>query len=438
MRHQPASFISQALRRPDFFYALALFLVALAGLWAGIDRYGLLPAGYGAWTVTFFLAYGLFTIFMGYTHSRVGYVSFDRVAQVAAILVVGPVAAAWLNGIASLLYPWHRLWQGRALLEVVIAALHNAGLMVMMILVCGLLYQWLGGAVPLLELTWRDGAALFVLLLSMQALNDVAMRVFAMLEERRVPTEFSLFAFIVEAGAGLAGILVAIMINRMELSAVLLVLLVLTLGMLSLMELARIRARLEVLVAERTRKLRQKTHELERIATYDPLTALHNRRHADRYLEERIGEFERYRRDFAVALLDLDYFKSINDDFSHDAGDQVLKAVATILRESCRDTDLVARYGGEEFLLCFPQADLAAAQDACEKIRATLEATDWSALTPGATVTVSAGVATMRAGFDRRELLGVADRALYRAKSAGRNRVCVASHEAPEQANVQR
>ena len=112
--------------------------------------------------------------------------------------------------------------------------------------------------------------------------------------------------------------------------------------------------------------------------------------------------------------------------------------MATILRESCRDTDLVARYGGEEFLLCFPQADLAAAQDACEKIRATLETTDWSGLTPGATVTVSAGVATMRPGFDRRELLGAADRALYRAKSAGRNRVCVASDEALEQATVQR
>ena len=438
MRAQPTSWIAQALRRPDFFYAVALFLVALAALWAGVERHGLLPAGYGAWTVTFFLAYGLFAIFMGYTHPRVGYVSFDRVAQVAAILVVGPVAAAWLNGIASLLYPWHRLWQGQPMIEVVIAALHNAGLMVMMILLCGLLYQWLGGAVPLLELTWRNGAALLVLLLSMQALNDVAMRVLVMLEERRVPTDFSPFAFIVEAGAGLAGILVAIMFNRMEVSAVLLVLLVLTLGMLSLMELARIRARLEALVAERTRKLRQKTHELERIATYDPLTALHNRRHADSYLEERIGEFERYHRDFAVALLDLDHFKRINDDFSHDAGDQVLKAVATILRERCRDTDLVARYGGEEFLLCFPEADLAAAHDACEKIRATLEVTDWGGLTPGAAVTVSAGVATMRAGYDRRELLRVADRALYRAKSAGRNRVFAAMHEAPEQSTAQR
>ncbi|MFU8895206.1 MAG: GGDEF domain-containing protein [Gammaproteobacteria bacterium] len=438
MRQQGTSWISQALRRPDFYYAVALFLAALAALWVGIGRYGLLPPGYGAWTVTFFLAYGLFTIFMGYTHPRVGYVSFDRVAQVAAILVVGPVAAAWLNGIASLLYPWHRLWQGQPLIEVVIAALHNSGLMVMMILVCGLLYQWLGGAVPLLELTWRNGAALLVLLLSMQALNDVAMRILIMLEERRVPTDFSPFAFIVESGAGLAGILVAIMINRMELSAVLLVLLVLTLGMLSLMELARIRARLEILVAERTRKLRQKTHELERIATFDPLTALHNRRHADSYLEERIGEFERYQRDFAVALLDLDHFKSINDDFSHDAGDQVLKAVSTILREQCRDTDLVARYGGEEFLLCFPQADMAAAHDACEKIRAALEATDWSVLAPGATVTVSAGVATMQPGFDRRELLGAADRALYQAKSAGRNRVHAAMHGPPTQATVQR
>jgi diguanylate cyclase (GGDEF)-like protein len=103
-------------------------------------------------------------------------------------------------------------------------------------------------------------------------------------------------------------------------------------------------------------------------------------------------------RDFALAIVDLDYFKRINDDFSHDAGDEVLRAVRTILAERCRETDLVARYGGEEFLLCFPQADLAAANEACEKIRMAVESTEWGLLVPGARVTLSAGVATMRSG----------------------------------------
>lgn len=416
-----------ALRRPEFIYSLVLFLAACAALSVAIDRHGVLPPDAGAGLVTFFLGYALFTIFMGYTHPRVGYVSFDRIAQVAAILVLGPVAAAWINGTASLLYPWQRLRQGRSFVDVLTAALHNAGLMSLMILVCGLLYQKLGGPVPLLALGWRDAAVLLLLLLSMQALNDLGMRVLMTLEERRVPTDFSPFAFVVESGAGLGGILVALIINRMELSAVMLLLLVMTLGMFSLMQLAHIRTRLEALVAERTRKLQQKSLELERMASHDPLTGLHNRRHADQYLEDRINEFDRYRRDFAIALVDLDDFKRVNDDHSHDTGDEVLRLVAQLLRERCRDTDLVSRYGGEEFLLCFPQAGMVAAREACEKIREAVESTEWELLVPGVRVTLSAGVATMRDGLSRRELLGLADRALYEAKSGGRNQVRVAA-----------
>lgn len=416
-----------AARRPGLIYSLALFLAALAALSLAIAQHGFLPPDAAPGLVAFFLGYALFTIFMGYTHPGVGYVSFDRVAQVAAILVLGPVAAAWINGTASLLYPWQRLRQGRPFVEVLTAALHNAGLMSLMILVCGLLYQTLGGPVPLLELGWQGVATLLLLLLSMQALNDLGMRVLMTIEERRVPTDFSPFAFVVESGAGLGGILVALIINRMELSAVILLLLVMTLGMFTLMQLAHIRTRLEALVAERTRKLQQKSLELERMASHDPLTGLHNRRHADQYLESRINEFERYRRDFAIALVDLDDFKRINDEHSHDTGDEVLRLVAQLLRERCRDTDLVSRYGGEEFLLCFPQAGMVAAREACEKIREAVAGTEWELLVPGVRVTLSAGVATMREGVSRRELLGLADQALYEAKSGGRNQVRVAA-----------
>jgi diguanylate cyclase (GGDEF)-like protein len=409
-----------------FFYSAVLFAAAVGALAISVARHGALPEGYGAGTAAFFLAYGLFTIFMGYTHPRVGHVSFDRIAQVGSILVLGPVAAAWINGLASLLYPWHRLREGKPVMEVLGAALHNAGLMTLMILVCGLLYTRLGGPAPLLQVQWGDALRLLLLLLSMQAVNDIAMRVYVAVEEARLPTTFSPFAFTVESTAGLGGLLLALVYVQMDTSALVVLLLVLTLGMLALMELARMRIRLEALVAERTRELHDKTLELERIATHDPLTGLHNRRYADEYLEERMGEFERYRRHFAIALVDLDNFKRINDEFSHDTGDEALKAVARILAERCRDTDMVARYGGEEFLLCFPEADEAAAREACEQIRAAVASAAWDAVAPDFRVTLSAGVAAMRVGLSRRELLGAADRALYAAKLSGRNKVCVA------------
>lgn len=418
-----ASSRRHALRRPELAYSIVLFIVAVAAVALAVSRHGALPAGHAPWTAPLFIVGALFFIAMGYMHPRVGHVSFDRIAQVAGILIFGPVAAAWLNGVASLLYPWHRLRQGRPLLDVLTAALHNAGLMTLMILLCGLLYREVGGSAPLLALQLRDIPGLLLLLLSMQALNDVGMRLYITLVERRVPRDFSPFAFIVESGAGLGGILVAIVYNRMELAAVALLLLVMILGMVSLMQLARMRMRLELIVEARTRELKEKHREMERMATHDPLTGLHNRRYADAYLEERIGEFERYGRGFALALVDLDHFKRINDEHSHNAGDEVLKAVATILRECCRDTDLVSRYGGEEFLLCFPQADTAAAREACEKIRVAVESAEWPALVPGLRATLSAGVATMREGYSRRQLLGAADRALYVAKSAGRNKV---------------
>jgi diguanylate cyclase (GGDEF)-like protein len=415
-----------ALRRPEFAYSLLLFATAAVALWVSVQRHGALPPQHGLGIAIFFVVYGLFTIAMGYAHPRLGYVSFDRVAQVAGILVLGPVPAALLNGAASLLYPWHRLRSGRPLFDVVTASLHNAGLMTLMILVCGLVYQKLGGPVPLLTITLHDVPLLILLLLSMQAVNELGMRVLITLEERRVPTDFSPLALVVELGAGLGGIIVAIVFNRMELAVVALLLIVMSLGMLSLTELARVQSGLEALVEERTRKLHEKHRELERMATHDPLTGLHNRRYADDYLDARISEFDRYRRGFAIALIDLDHFKRINDDFSHEVGDEVLKLFAGILAERCRETDMVARYGGEEFLLCFPQASTAAAEEACNKIRVAVESADWQLLIPGGGVTLSAGVARMRAGFNRRALLAAADRALYEAKSAGRNQVRVA------------
>jgi diguanylate cyclase (GGDEF)-like protein len=417
---------TQGRKHPERVYSLLLFAGAFVAVSMAVAMHGWLPAGHGPGTAVFFVAFALFTISMGFNHPRVGYVSFDRVAQVASILIVGPVAAAWLNGLASLLYPWHRLRHGRPVQEVLTASLHNSGLMSLMVLGIGLAYQQLGGPVPLSSLGVADLALLLLMLVAMQAVNELAMRVFIGLRDGGWPRDFDVFAFIVESGAGLGGILVAIIFNRMELAVVALLLAVLSLGMLTLTQLARLRAGLESIVAERTRSLRETTLELERLATHDPLTGLRNRRSADEYLLERIAEFERYGGEFSVALVDLDHFKRINDDFSHVDGDRVLEAVAARMAASARGTDLVARYGGEEFLLCFPATDAAAAAEACEKIRLDVAAMSWAGMPPSLRVTMSAGVAAMRPGLGRRGLLSEADQALREAKVGGRNRVVAA------------
>jgi diguanylate cyclase (GGDEF)-like protein len=176
-------------------------------------------------------------------------------------------------------------------------------------------------------------------------------------------------------------------------------------------------------VDDRTRVLREKTVELDELVARDQLTGLYNRRHADAVLARRMEEFHRYGRSFSIALIDLDHFKRINDEQSHEAGDQVLKRVARIFRERCRETDIVARYGGEEFLICFPDADAPAVMRICEELRVAVETADWSGISPGVRVSISAGIAEMLPGFDRATLLRAADRKLYEAKNGGRNLV---------------
>lgn len=421
-KHASAAILA-TLRRPMFLYSLVLFL--LGAMAAGIALlYGWAPpSGRHGGTLAFFLLFGLYTIEMGYQHPKVGYVSFDRVAQVASILVLGPVDAAWINGLASLLFPWRRLRTGVPFPDVLMAALNNFGLMALMILACGFLYMFLGGPLPLVELDGRTVVLLGVLVLAMQVVNDLGMALYIRLRDGQVGEPLNFFAFLVESGSGLAGVLVAIVFNRMEVEIVALLLAVMALGMLALAQFARMRTQLEAIVEERTHRLQDKTRELERLATEDQLTGLFNRRYADDYLEQRIEEYERYGRGFSIALVDLDHFKSVNDRYSHEAGDLVLKEVAAILTRRCRDSDMVARYGGEEFLLCFPETDLRAAALICEDLRRAVQSADWARVAPGVQVSLSGGLAEMAPGLTRKRLLGDADRKLYGAKDAGRNLV---------------
>ena len=176
------------------------------------------------------------------------------------------------------------------------------------------------------------------------------------------------------------------------------------------------RARLEVL-AERARAAELALH-----ASQDALTGLGNRRHLDQHLPQLLQQAEARQQDMALAIVDLDHFKQVNDQHGHRVGDQVLVQLAQMLRENTRSGDLIARIGGEEFLLALPQTDLARATEVCERLRESVQAHAWQALASGLTVTISIGL-SQAPPYDAIDLFDHADRALYRAKQAGRNRV---------------
>lgn len=413
--------------KPDFIWSLLLFLLA-AGTIAFLAMHsGLLNQGFGWGIAALFVVFGVFTISMGYPHPSFGHVSFDRVAQVASLLILGPLDAAWINGLASFIWPWHRLWQGVPVHSVLMAALHNAGLMALVILGCGTLYVYLGGPVPLSALSAPAAGLLLLLLLSMQLANDAGMLLLIYLKHLDPTRLLNVFTSAVEIVSGIIAVLVAIVFVRMEASVLALLFFVLSVGMLILKQFALMRDKLERLVEDRTEELRLKSLELERQATHDKLTGLYNRRYADDYLQREIDAARRGERELTIALADIDHFKRINDNYSHAVGDEVLQRVSRLLVNRCRKTDVVARYGGEEFLLCFPDTNAEFAGQICGQIRTAIEKMDWSILGDAVPddfgITVSFGVAA--AGPDTRKttVLSVADTRLYQAKSAGRNRV---------------
>ncbi|MDE3132278.1 MAG: GGDEF domain-containing protein, partial [Acidobacteriota bacterium] len=167
---------------------------------------------------------------------------------------------------------------------------------------------------------------------------------------------------------------------------------------------------------------RQHRLVLEALADTDPLTTLYNRRYMSRKLTQLVAG------PVALALVDIDHFKQINDRFSHEAGDRVLTRLATMLNAHVarlgRAESFVARIGGEEFLLAMPGVGRGAALDCCERLRAAVETRSWEDLGADVHVTVSVGLAVERAGgADASTLLGRADAQLYNAKRQGRNRV---------------
>jgi diguanylate cyclase (GGDEF)-like protein len=169
---------------------------------------------------------------------------------------------------------------------------------------------------------------------------------------------------------------------------------------------------------------RQRAHAraMEADARQDPLTGLGNRRDIARRLPALLADAERAGHPLAVVMLDLDHFKSVNDRFGHPVGDEALVAVAQMLRDQLRANDLIARTGGEEFLAVLPDAPPGRVHTAIERIRSQIAGHDWTALAPGLSLTISAGIAAAPP-YDETKLIARADAALYRAKLGGRNRI---------------
>jgi len=169
--------------------------------------------------------------------------------------------------------------------------------------------------------------------------------------------------------------------------------------------------------------LEEQNRTLSLHALQDGLTGLPNRRAFDGRLHDFLG---RGRESRALAMADIDHFKAINDRHSHLVGDDVLRRLGQLLRSGVRDLDFAARFGGEEFALLFVDVDMVRATAACDRLRELVAAQPWSELTPGLQVSISIGLSMVQPGDDSMAALTRADRALYLAKSSGRNRVIAA------------
>jgi diguanylate cyclase (GGDEF)-like protein len=189
-------------------------------------------------------------------------------------------------------------------------------------------------------------------------------------------------------------------------------------------------------LVQRGRELADATGRLERLAMRDALTGALNRRAIMEALDAALDAAELQAGPLAVALVDLDHFKGINDRFGHPVGDDVLRRFVTVAARSLRVSDRIGRWGGEEFLVVLPASGGAeAARMVADRLREAVATHPWSEFGADLEVTVSVGVALARPGMTQGELLGRADLSLYRAKRAGRDRVCVDGGDARGEAD---
>ena len=179
---------------------------------------------------------------------------------------------------------------------------------------------------------------------------------------------------------------------------------------------------------EKLSTLSNKLQQAESEARNDPLTSLANRRHLAEFLNT-LGQSS-----FSFLVVDIDFFKKINDTYGHDVGDEILRQLAGILRDNIRDTDLAARIGGEEFCIVFPSTDLETSRALAEKLRVAIASHPFKTARGKLDVTVSIGVAQHHPGNKHSATFKAADTALYQSKKSGRNRVTAAQTTSPQTA----
>jgi diguanylate cyclase (GGDEF)-like protein/putative nucleotidyltransferase with HDIG domain len=164
---------------------------------------------------------------------------------------------------------------------------------------------------------------------------------------------------------------------------------------------------------------------LKRQLSEDGLTGLYNRKHIEGILQHEFWQQKSSSQLLCIAMVDLDHFKLINDNFSHLAGDQVLRVVAQLFTQTCRPSDSIGRYGGEEFLFVFPGTTLDQGRRVCERVQVAIRAYDWDQVHPGLKVTLSIGVVADLNVPNHERLISRADSKLYEAKHTGRDRICL-------------
>ena len=174
-------------------------------------------------------------------------------------------------------------------------------------------------------------------------------------------------------------------------------------------------------------ELKAANEQLREMAFKDGLTGLYNHRYFQDFLDHELSRARRYKKPFSLMMLDLDYFKKINDQYGHPVGDVVLKEVSKVINNSIRDSDVAARYGGEEFTVVLTETELKGAAMVAERIRKAVENLKIAASGLNFDVTISIGVTCYRPLTDKKdksEIISEADKALYKSKTEGRNKTC--------------
>lgn len=171
-------------------------------------------------------------------------------------------------------------------------------------------------------------------------------------------------------------------------------------------------------IYEELQYFKNRVFELENLAATDPLTGLYNRRYFENRLEQEIARAKRYQNTLSLLMIDIDNFKKCNDAFGHLEGDCLIVEISKILTKESRHADIVCRYAGDEFVVVLPEADVIRAKIYANKIREAVNVLDLKCQP-----TISIGICELAKGMEPKGLIDNADKAMYKAKYAGKNRI---------------